>query len=101
MNLFPLVSALILSISLLILQPFLPRQLPLFYSLPWGEAQLANIEQFLIIPASAACITLINLIIYWQLHESQILFKHILIGISLICCLILIMSFIKIMFVFL
>ena len=36
---------------------FLPPKLPLFYSLPWGEKQLAQNQQLLIIPASIAIIS--------------------------------------------
>lgn len=56
----------------------LPPQLPLFYSLPWGETQLASLPQFLILSSLIILILLINLIISWHLHPSQILTKRII-----------------------
>lgn len=99
-SLTPLMLSLLMSVFILILNRFLPPRLPLFYSLPWGEAQLVNQGQILIIPATIAGITLLNLIIDWQLHPSQILFKYILMYASLISSIILTLSFIKIVFIF-
>lgn len=75
---------------------FLPAKLPLFYSLPWGQAQLATHQQFLIIPASISAIAILNLIISWQLHSSQSFFKRVLLLSSIIVSLILTITFIKI-----
>lgn len=75
---------------------FLPPRLPLFYSLPWGEAQLATHQQFLIIPASISAVTLLNLIIAWQLHPSQSFFKKALLLSSVAVSLILTTAFIKV-----
>lgn len=58
--------------------PSLPPQIPLFYSLPWGEAQLVNLNQFIILPSTIILITLLNLIISWHLHPSQIIIKRVL-----------------------
>lgn len=79
----------------------LPPKLPLFYSLPWGDEQLANHQQFLIIPASIALIALLNLIISWQLHPSQVFFKKILLTSSLLNSFILTITFVKIFLIFL
>ena len=99
-NLLSLIFALILAILILFLPKFLPDKVPLFYSLPWGDSQLAKNFQVLIIPLSIASITLINLIISWQLHESQIFFKKILKFISLLSVLILTTTLIKIILIF-
>lgn len=87
-----------LSIALIIIAVLknLPPRLPLFYSLPWGDGQLATHQQLLIIPASIALITLLNLVLSWQLHPSQSFFKKVLIFSSIVVSLILTIAFIKI-----
>lgn len=99
-GLSPLILALLLSFTIIILLKFLPPRLPLFYSLPWGDGQLATHQQFLIIPASIALITLLNLIISWQLHYQQIFFKKVLLLSSAVVSLILTITFIKIVLIF-
>ncbi|MBI4035617.1 hypothetical protein HY383_01585 [Candidatus Daviesbacteria bacterium] len=94
------ISLLILSlgitlIAILALKP-LPPKLPLFYSLPWGEQQLATHQQFLILPAIISILTLLNLLIFWQLHESQYFFKKILLVSSIVVSFILTVTFIKV-----
>lgn len=90
-----LLSVLITVIILFGLKP-LPPRLPLFYSLPWGQGQLATHPQFFIIPASIVLITLLNLVLSWQLHSSQTFFKKILAASSIIFSTILVIAFIKI-----
>lgn len=92
-----------LGLALFIITSFkeLPAKMPLFYSLPWGDGQLATHNQFLIIPASISLITLLNLIISWQLHPSQSFFKKTLLYSSIIVCLILTLAFAKIILMFL
>lgn len=58
--------------------PVLPSQIPLFYSLPWGEAQLSSLGQFIILPTVILLTGIINLFISWHLHDSQIVLKRIL-----------------------
>lgn len=86
------------SIAFIILTTFkfLPPRLPLFYSLPWGEMQLATHQQFLVIPASISIVTLLNLLLAWQLHPSQSFFKKLLLLASVTVSLILTIAFIKI-----
>lgn len=100
-NLLPLILALAITISIPLIHRALPLQLPLFYSLPWGENQLVTLDQFLILPATIVLIDLINLIIYWQLHSEQTLFKQIVVTTSLLTSIILTVSFLKIIFIFL
>lgn len=95
-TLSPIIFSLLLTIVILTLLQFLPTRLPLFYSLPWGEKQLATHQQFFILPASIGLITLLNLIISWQLHASQVFFKKVLMIASFTTSLILIITFIKI-----
>lgn len=92
--------AIILSLSILFFFRFLPNKLPLFYSLPWGERQLATLPQLLTIPTITILITLINLIVAKQLHSSQSFLKMVLNLASFITTVILTITFIKIVFVF-
>jgi len=96
----PLVLALLITLFITIYARFLPPKLPLFYSLPWGEKQLAGSLQLLIIPAAISLVTLSNLIISWQLHSSQSFFKNILLFSSLLVSLVLVITFFKIILIF-
>lgn len=88
-------SFILLIIILFTIQP-LPPKLPLFYSLPWGDNQLATHKELLLIPAIIITITLLNLVISWQLHLAQSFFKKILLFSPIIISLLLIVTFIKI-----
>lgn len=96
----PLTLALITTILILNLSRVLPQKLPLFYSLPWGNKQLVDKQQLLIIPAIMVGITFINLIISWQLHPSQTFFKKTLIYSSIVISIICLVTFLKIIFIF-
>ena len=96
----PILFSLLITLTILILIRFLPPKLPLFYSLPWGEKQLAQNQQLLIIPASIALLSLSNLIISWQLHEQQKFFQNILLFSSLLVSVILTITFFKIILIF-
>lgn len=92
--------SLIISILIFLAGQLLPEKIPLFYSLPWGKAQLANHNQLFIIPAAASLITLINLILLVQLHQSQQFFKRMLFLISIINTTILFIAIIKVVLIF-
>lgn len=96
LKLSPLLLALIMTLVIVFGLKFLPNKLPLFYSLSWGEAQLASHQEFLIIPASIVLITLLNFAVSWQLHPSQSFFKKVLLFSPIIISLILSITFIKI-----
>lgn len=96
----PLFLSLFTSLFITISAKFLPPKLPLFYSLPWGDKQLVSHSQLLIIPATISLIALCNLIISWQLHPTQALFKNILLFSSLLISLILTITFVKIILIF-
>jgi len=49
----------------------LPLSVPLFFSIPWGDAQLAATSQILVLPALSLLFTLTNIIFAWYLHDSQ------------------------------
>ena len=71
-------TAMVISLIFLILNPTLPNTLPLFYSLPWGQSQLINKEQFYILPAFVVLVCLINSFIAYHLHETQIVLKRVI-----------------------
>lgn len=78
----------------------LPPQLPLFYSLPWGEPQLGSVYQFLVLPSVILIVILINSIISIQLHDSQLVIKRILAITSLIVSIIISVTALRIIYTF-
>lgn len=80
--------------------PELPRQIPLFYSLPWGDSQLANISQFTILPFIIILTVLVNLSLIWHLHHSQIMLKRFLSLATAITSLLITITAYKIVFIF-
>lgn len=95
-RLSPLIISLIIVLVVVTIFNLLPARLPLFYSLSWGDEQLANHQQFLIIPASISLVALLNFVISSQLHPSQSFLKKSLLISSIIVSLILTITFIKI-----
>src|SRR5260221_6378673 len=77
-------SALIIILFLVFNIYSLPPQLPLYYSLPWGDKQLVSLPEFVVLPASIILINLINLAFSSQLHSSQLVIKRTLLVASLI-----------------
>lgn len=100
LGLFLLLPSLIIVLIIITAFGFLPPRLPLFYSVAWGEGQLVTHQQFLIIPASISLTTLLNLIVAWQLHQSQFFFKRVLVISSMIVNLVLIIAFLKIVLIY-
>lgn len=96
----PLFLSSLMTLFILISAQILPPKLPLFYSLPWGEKQLVDHRQVLIIPACIALVTLCNLIISWQLHPQQSFFKNALFFSSQLVSLILTITFLKTILIF-
>lgn len=92
----PIIISFILSMVILFGMRSLPPQLPLFYSLSWGDNQLATHREFLLIPAIIIVITVFNSVISWQLHPSQSFFKKILLFSPLVISLLFTITFIKI-----
>lgn len=78
----------------------LPEEIPLFYSLPWGDEQLINNSQFIILPAIVLLACLTNLFISWQLHPSQKILKRILALSTTILALLLLITTIRIVNIF-
>lgn len=100
MKILPLILSLISTFLILLMQKFLPERLPLFYSLPWGEAQLAQSRQLFIIPATVVAVSLFNLVIARQIHTQQILLREILSFSSIFISVILTLTILKIIFIF-
>jgi hypothetical protein len=100
LSLIPIIAILLSIITTFILSSLLPKKLPLFYSLAWGEKQLATQPQLLIIPASIAVLTLVNLIIFWRINKSQILLRKILVYSTIVITLVVMVSFSKIILTF-
>lgn len=93
--------SIILTFLIILTGQLLPNRLPLFYSLPWGQSQLVNKNQLLIIPAAISLISLVNFIILSHLHQSQDFFKKILIFTSVLSFILLMITAIKIVLIFL
>src|SRR3989344_4509019 len=96
----PIILSLIIIISILVLSKTLPPKLPFFYSLPWGEKQLATVQQLYILPATIILLSLLNLTLSWQLHSQQTFFKSVLLFSSILLSIILTITFIKIVLIF-
>ena len=47
---------------LLLALPKLPPQVPLFYSLPWGEERLVSPTMLWVLPGASAAVLLVNLV---------------------------------------
>lgn len=81
-------------------QPYLPENLPLFYSLAWGESQLASLTQLMILPSITALVVLINFIISWHLHQSQLVVKRVLAISAVLISTLLLITTLKIIYTF-
>ncbi len=103
-NFWVVSASLLLSLFIILFIGFstnlLPPRMPFFYSLPWGDKQLADHSQLLIIPSIITLVTLCNLIISWQLHNSQVLFKNILLYASVLSSVVLAITFLKVVLIF-
>jgi hypothetical protein len=62
----------------------LPQQVPLYYSLPWGDAQLTHASSLFLLPTFSIVVGLINHLIAAFFFNSNPLFSRLLIIFSLI-----------------
>jgi hypothetical protein len=62
----------------------LPPQVPLYYSLPWGESQLTQAPMLFILPTISLILLLINHLFAISLVKTSLLLSRILISVSLI-----------------
>lgn len=100
LNALSLFIALVLLLSWVTILSDLPPQVPLFYSLAWGENQLASKTQLIILPALIFLITLANVILSWHLHKSQNFVKRILATSSLLFTILLVIASLRIVLIF-
>lgn len=101
---WPITASLLLILSVISCWGFfylrLPRELPIFYSLSWGDSQFGHINQFLLFPSLMSLTIFVNLIISWHLHYSQVLIKRILAMATFIVCLLFSTAAFRIIFTF-
>ena len=89
---------LIISIVLGVLYAKLPPQIPLYYSLPWGDEQLTHPSMLFFLLGGGFVGFWIHVVIGNMLKKVSLLFTHILIIGSAILYLLLIFSVMKIIF---
>ena len=95
-----IVSIIMITFFILIFFNRLPPELPLFYSLPWGETQLISKERFFILPIIIILTALINSFIASQLHSLQFVLKRILMLSLLLINLIILITVMNILSIF-
>lgn len=93
-------SILFILLNFVVILAVLPERIPLFYSRPWGEGQLAHRWEFLILPASLAVVALINLLISSQLHPSQKILQRSLLLTTVLIDFMILVTAIKILLIF-
>ena len=71
-----IVSDVLLLAALIWLFPFLPEQIPLFYSLPWGEAQIADFWYILLLPIFMNLMCVGNSLIAKRYFSSEKVFQN-------------------------
>ncbi len=98
---FSAITFVILHLLFFGLVRLLPHRIPLFYSLPWGETQLAYRAQFLILPAVVLLVSAFNSALAWRLREDQVLLRRMLFMIVLTVDIIILIAGVKIIWIFL
>lgn len=76
----------------------LPSTIPFYYSLPWGEAQLAPTSSLFLLPAFSIIIFIFNHLLAVFLYRQEILFSRILTVFSSIFSLLALFSLVNIIF---
>lgn len=74
----------------------LPPQVPLYYSLPWGESQLASTSALFLLPTLSIAIVLINHLFAISFSKNIILLSRLLLVISLVISFFSLITLIKI-----
>lgn len=93
-------SVILITLLFSIFMNQLPDKLPLFYSLSWGENQLASKQQFFLLPIILILVLLINSFIASQLHSSQYILKRILMLSLILLDGVILITAIKILWIF-
>lgn len=76
----------------------LPVSVPLYYSLPWGETQLALASTLFLLPAFSLIVGLVNSILAVSFSGSNPLFTHLLTTFSLIFSILMFFALFRIIF---
>jgi hypothetical protein len=76
----------------------LPQQVPLYYSLPWGELQLASASTLFIIPTLSIVLFLVNHLFAIGFSQKDILLSNMLIFTSLIVSFFFLVTLLKIIY---
>lgn len=95
-----LISISLVTITFFVLYQQLPPKLPLFYSLPWGQLQLVAKQQFLLLPSVLFLMGIVNTALAFQLPNSQVVLKKILLLSLFVMDLIVLIATIKILSIF-
>lgn len=98
---FTLALSAISALTIIWVKNTLPAKVPLFYSLSWGQHQLAPVDWLFLLPSIAICIMGINLIISKQLHESQLILRRMLMGVILVSDLLILITIVRILSIYL
>jgi len=69
---------------IIIVWSFLPPQIPLFYSRPWGEEQLVHPANLFLLPGLGVLVFFANLIILSFVPKEENLINQILVGFVLV-----------------
>ena len=72
---------------ILFLLPYLPKQVPLFFTEPWGEARLSPKIYLLLLPGLATAFMIINLALARSVKDEAVLSKTVAAGNLLIAIL--------------
>lgn len=74
----------------------LPSQVPLYYSLPWGESQLASVSTLFLLPTFSIFLLFINHLFAITFSKTIPLLSRLLVFISLIVSLFFLITLLKI-----
>lgn len=99
-TIFTFLCILIITLQTAVNYKSLPPKIPLFYSLTWGDIQLASLPQIIILPSIILLITLINTVICLELHTSQTFLKRILTSINALIAFLILVTALKIINIF-
>ena len=77
----------------------LPKEVPLFYSLPWGEKRLADFRFLSILPAFSFAIVLLNFLIARRLYDTERLLARIISSVAFVSTVLCFITLFEIIFV--
>lgn len=77
----------------------LPSEVPLFYSLPWGEKRLTNVNFLFVLPSLSLLVLLINSLISKKIYDKERLLSRISLFIALAFVVLTIITLSQIVFV--